>query len=188
MDKYPMVELVTYIIGLNDPYGIKHSERVAELCLRMGKAMQMDDKAMEDLELAALLHDLGKLAIPEATRAKPGPLTEAETLLMRQHPVMGLNIIKKMNGKISRDVHLAIYHHHEDWSGTGYPAGLKGVAIPLKARIIRIADTFDALTHVRGYKPAEPASSAIQRMVDEQVEQKLFDPNLFSLFLQLVTE
>lgn len=183
-----MVSLVTYLIGLHDPYGVDHSERVADLCLMLGERMKLEPAIMENLELAALLHDVGKMALPDSVRQKPGALTEAEMILMQQHPFMGLNILKRMNGNISRDVHLAIYHHHENWDGSGYPSGLKGVAIPLKARIIRIADSYDALTHMRGYKPAEPATSALQKMIADQQQQLLYDPNLFQVFIKLMME
>jgi len=185
-EKYPMVSLITYIIGLFDPYGVHHSERVADLCVTIGKQLELDPEALEILELSALLHDIGKLAIPEATRSKPGPLLEAEQYMMRQHADMGLRIIQRMNGDISPRVHLAIYHHHEDWSGSGYPAGLQGEMIPLEARIIRIADTFDAITHSRGYRVSIDSSSALQKMEQEQEELGLFDPHLFRVFLEIM--
>ncbi len=187
-DKYPMVQLVTYIIGLHDPYGVNHSDRVAELCVRMGESLQWPAAALEILELSTLLHDIGKLAIPDATRAKPGPLTEAEIYMMRQHPAMGINILRRMNGNISPRVHRAIYHHHENWSGTGYPGRLKGDAIPLEARIIRIADTYDALTHSRGYRAPLGRNNALSWMVREQERDTLFDPFLFRVFLGMMKE
>ena len=187
-DKYPMVSLITYIIGLYDPYGVNHSERVAQICLWIGSRIGLTADELEVLELSALLHDIGKLGIPESTRIKPGALTEAEYFMMRQHPAMGLNIVRRMNGSISEKVHLSIFHHHEDWGGTGYPAGLKGEAIPLEARVIRIADTFDALTHSRGYRPPLTVGEALQLMVQEQEVKQLYDPNLFRVFLDLVVE
>jgi HD-GYP domain-containing protein (c-di-GMP phosphodiesterase class II) len=185
-NKYPMVKLVTYLIGLYDPYGVDHSERTAALSASIGITVGMSRKALENLELAALLHDIGKLAIPESTRAKPGRLTEAEMLLMRQHPAMGLKILQHMNGSISPDVHLAIFHHHEDYGGTGYPAGLKGDMIPLESRIIRIADSFDALTYLRGYRPPLSKIQAVELMVADQQQSRLYDPGLLNVFLDVV--
>lgn len=185
-DKYPMVSLITYIIGLFDPYGVNHSERVADLCLRMGERLHLDNQQLETLELSALLHDIGKLGIPESTRIKPGRLTEAEYFMMQQHTAMGLKIIQHMNGTISEQVHLAIYHHHENYSGTGYPSGLKGDAIPLEARLIRIADTYDAITQSRGYRLPLTGGSALELMVKDQEKDMLFDPDLFRIFLAVI--
>ena len=188
VEKHPMVSLITYIIGLFDPYGIHHSERVAELSEKIGKQIGMNDIELEDLVLAGLLHDIGKLGIPESIRAKPGKLMEAEYFLMQQHPVIGLKIIRKMNGAISQNVHLAIYHHHEDYGGTGYPKGLKGAEIPLAARIIRIADTYDAMTNSRGYRLPIDRRGALEMMVKDQERYMPFDPNLFRIFLGIMLE
>ena len=185
-EKYPMIKLVTYIIGLFDPYGIDHSERVAFLCMDIGRKMNLPEDKVEHLELAALLHDVGKLGIPEGIRAKPGALTEAEYFMMKQHPLIGRLILEHMNGRISREVHAAIYHHHENWDGSGYPEGLAGNAIPLQARIIRIADTYDAITHTRGYRMPVEKDEAIQIMVRDQEAQNLFDPDIFKIFLSVM--
>ena len=100
-EKYPMVKLITFIISLSDLYGINHSERVAELCMQIGTRISLPPYKLEDLQLAALLHDIGKLGIPETTRTKPGMLTQAEYWMMQQHTRMGLHIIQQMNGSLS---------------------------------------------------------------------------------------
>jgi HD-GYP domain-containing protein (c-di-GMP phosphodiesterase class II) len=184
--KFPMVHLVTYMIGLFDPYGVNHSERVADLCVRMGRHIQMMEQELEDLEISGLLHDIGKVGIPEWIRTKPGQLTEAELFMMQQHSLMGYNIIQKMNGSISKKVHQAILHHHENWNGTGYPDKLKGNAIPWEARFIRIADTFDAMTHSRGIRMPLTDEQAITVMQLDQETKELFDPNLFRVFLEVM--
>lgn len=184
--KYPMIGLVTHLIGLFDPYGIKHSERVAALALRMGAALNFTPEQIEILDLAAHLHDIGKAGIPEAIRGKPGALTEAEFFLMKQHPKIGRDILTHMNGRLSPAVYAAVLHHHEDWSGTGYPDGLKAEEIPLEARIIRIADTYDALTYLRGYQPPLSHREAVELMRHDQAVRQLFDPDLFAVFLQLM--
>jgi putative nucleotidyltransferase with HDIG domain len=184
--KYPMVELITYIVGLFDPYGIDHSERTANLSVKLGERYGMTDTQLDELELAGLLHDIGKMGIPESIRSKAGQLTEAEFFLMQQHPEIGWKIMQRMNGNITKSVRLAIYHHHENYDGSGYPAKLKGEAIPLEARIIRIADTFDAITHSRGIRtPLEPAR-AMAVMERDQEGGPLFDPSLFALFLEMM--
>lgn len=182
---YPMVKLVSYLIGLHDVYGVEHGERVAKICLELGKVYGISGQDLEILELSGLIHDIGKLTLPDSIRAKPGKLTEAELLMMRQHPVFGLNILQRMNGSISPRVHQAVLHHHEDFGGTGYPNGLKGEDIPIEARIIRIADTFDALTHLRGYRPPLSKSDAIDLMLEDQEKHQLYDPKLLRLFLEL---
>ena len=93
-----------------------------------------------------------------------------------------------MNGSIRKAVHLAIHHHHEDWNGTGYPDKLKGDAIPLESRIIRIADTFDAMTHSRGYRAALTKEQALTMMMHDQEARQLFDPALFDIFLAIMAE
>lgn len=186
IQKYPMVELITYIVGLFDPYGIHHSERTAQLAVMIGQALDLLDAQLEDLELAALLHDIGKLGIPESIRSKAGQLTEAEFFLMQQHPEIGWKIMQRMNGAITKTVRLAIYHHHENYDGSGYPGKLKGEAIPLEARIIRIADTFDAITHSRGIRVPLSLLEALEIMENDQENGPLFDPHLFTLFLELM--
>ena len=104
---------------------------------------------------------------------------------MQQHPLLGLNIIKRMNGSISEQVRLAIYHHHENWNGTGYPNGLKAEAIPWEARFIRIADSFDAMTHSRGFRMPLTDAQALTVMTLDQETKQLFDPNLFRVFLEV---
>ena len=187
-EKYPMVSLITYIIGVFDPYGVNHSERVAELSMRIGERIGLDETQMEELILAGHLHDIGKLGIPESIRTKPGKLTEAEFFLMQQHTSIGLKIIRKMNGAISQNVHLAIYHHHEDYGGTGYPDGISGKQIPLLARILRIADTYDALTNSRGYKLPLDGNGALATMVHDQEREQLFDPELFRVFMAVMLD
>lgn len=181
-----MVKLITYIVGMFDPYGIDHSERVALLCMKMAQQISMTDADVEELEMAALLHDIGKLGIPESIRAKPGALTDAEFFMMKQHPIIGRKILEQMNGGISRRVHAGIYYHHENYGGSGYPEGLSGDAIPTIARIIRIADTYDAITHTRGYRLSAEKEEALALMERDHANQNLFDPKLFEAFLDMM--
>ena len=104
---------------------------------------------------------------------------------MQQHSLIGFNIMKRMNGAIHERVRLAIYHHHEDWCGTGYPSGLKGEAIPWEARFIRIADSFDAMTHSRGFRMPLTEEQALTVIALDQENKKLFDPTLFRVFLEV---
>lgn len=185
-EKYPMIKVITYIVGLFDPYGIDHSERVAVLSVDIGKVLGLSPAELEELELAALLHDIGKLGIPESIRAKPGALTEAEYSLMQQHVIIGKRILERMNGSISVKVHEGLFYHHERWDGSGYPEGLVGEAAPLYSRIIGVADSFDALTHTRGYRLPTEVGAAIEKLEKEQQEMSIYDPRVFEIFLDIM--
>lgn len=182
--------LLTAIIGDLDPYGVGHSERVTRLSMQLARRAGFKDNTLEmdEIELASLMHDIGKIGIPESIRRMPGEYTFAERIIMKQHTLIGVQYLEKANGTISARVKLYVMHHHENWGGTGYPDRLRGEAIPLGARIIRICDTFDALTHERGYRRAKADKDAVQEMIDEQVRQPWADPNLFRLFLEMVKD
>jgi putative nucleotidyltransferase with HDIG domain len=183
------LELLIYIIGIYDPYGNNHSERVTRLAVLLARrsGIKDDTQEMMDIELGCLLHDIGKIGIPESIRRMPGRYTMPERLIMEQHTTIGMEFLLKVpNGGLSQNMKLIVKHHHEDWNGQGYPDGLKGEAIPLGARVLRIPDTYDALTHERGYQRAYSKSEAIQIMVDEQIKNPWADPDLFRLFLEIV--
>lgn len=129
-----------------------HNLRVARLCVHMGRQMSMSAAELRILARAGLLHDIGKLGIPEAVLAKHSALDESEWILMRTHPEMGLNMLDGA-GPSSREI-LAVLYHHERLDGSGYPYGLKAEAIPIEARIVAVADTYDALTSDRPYRRA----------------------------------
>jgi PAS domain S-box-containing protein len=159
-----------------------HSRRVVELTLRMAFEAGITGIALEHVLRGALLHDIGKLGVPDAILLKPGPLTEEEWVIMRQHPTYARNLLSEI--EYLRPCMDIPYAHHERWSGSGYPLGLKGDAIPLAARIFAIADVYDALTSDRPYRPAWPEAEAL-RYISEQAE-KMFDPDLVKVFLAIV--
>jgi putative two-component system response regulator len=141
-----------------DSYTAGHSRRVRAYSLLLAQALGLDDRQRRELSLAAKLHDIGKVGVPEAILNKPGPLTLAESLIVREHPAIGERILRS----IIRNQHVlsAIRSHHERVDGTGYPDGLKGTKIPLLARVITVADCFDALTSARAYRaPLSPAQA-----------------------------
>jgi putative two-component system response regulator len=141
-----------------DSYTAGHSRRVRAYALRLGRVLGLDDRQMRELSLAAKLHDIGKVGVPEAILNKPGPLTLAESLIVREHPIIGERILRSIIR--NRAVLAAIRGHHERIDGTGYPDGLKGTKIPLLARVITVADCFDALTSARAYRaPLSPAQA-----------------------------
>src|SRR4029077_11402511 len=142
-----------------------HNLRVAHLCAHIGRQMSMSASELRVLARAGLMHDIGKLGIPEAVLEKHSPLDESEWLLMRTHPEMGLNLLDRA-GQSSREV-LAVLYHHERLDGSGYPYGLKAEAIPVEARIVAVADTYDALTSDRPYRKACSQTEAGRVLVEE---------------------
>ena len=142
-----------------------HNHRVAELCVRIGHELGMPAKDLRVLARCGLLHDVGKLAIPDKILRKPGPLTEGEWAVMKTHPEIGLRIVNRA-GPFKREL-LGVLHHHERMDGSGYPHGLAGDAIPVEARIVAVADTFDVLTSDRPYRKARSAKEARAVVIEE---------------------
>jgi len=159
-----------------------HVLRMSHYSQILALAAGYTDEQAEDLLHAAPMHDVGKLGIPDAVLQKPGPLDEREWAIMRRHPEIGAEILGEHKSgvlAIARSIALA---HHEKWDGSGYPTGLAGEAIPEEARIVAIADVFDALTSVRPYKPAWPVEQALG-FLREQAGRH-FDPRLVALFIE----
>ena len=142
-----------------------HNLRVARLCVHIGRHMSMSRLELWVLARAGLMHDIGKLGIPDEVLDKQAALDEAEWSLMRTHPELGLNLLDRP-GQSSREV-LAVLYHHERLDGSGYPYGLKAEAIPLEARIVAVADTYDALTSDRPYRKACSDAEARRVLVEE---------------------
>jgi HD-GYP domain-containing protein (c-di-GMP phosphodiesterase class II) len=142
-----------------------HNLRVARLCVHIGRQMSMSAAELRVLARAGLMHDIGKLGIPDSVLGKHSPLDESEWSLMRTHPEMGLNLLDRA-GQSSREV-LAVLYHHERLDGSGYPYGLKAEAIPVEARIVAVADTFDALTSDRPYRRACTDAEARRVLIEE---------------------
>ena len=142
-----------------------HNLRVARLCVSIGRQMSMSASELRLLARAGLMHDIGKLGIPAAVLEKHSSLDESEWILMRTHPEMGLHLLDHA-GQSSREV-LAVLYHHERLDGSGYPYGLKAEAIPIEARIVAVADTYDALTSDRPYRKACSDGAARRVLVEE---------------------
>ncbi len=169
-------------VDAKDPYTRGHNGRVADLAVEIGRAMGCDARTLQALEYGGLLHDIGKIGIPEGLLRKTVPLTGPEMSLMRQHPAIGADIVREV--ELLRDALPAIRSHHERWDGGGYPDGLIGEAIPLVARIVNAADTWDACTSSRPYQPAlEPAEAAriLGRLRGSQIEPAVHDALLVVL-------
>lgn len=158
-----------------------HTERVTKMAVTLSKLVGIDQEdQLKNIEWGALLHDIGKIGIPDSILTKPGPLTEEEWVQIRTHSEISykiLNEIRYFEGIVDIP-----YCHHEKWDGTGYPRGLQGEEIPLSARIFAIVDVWDALIHRRVYKPAW-RDEEVKNYIKEQAGQH-FDPRLVSVFLE----
>jgi putative nucleotidyltransferase with HDIG domain len=146
-------------IDAKDPYTRGHSERVAKLSVEIGRELGLDDATLRVLEFGGILHDVGKIGIPEQVLGKPARLTPEEFLLVRAHAAIGAEIVDGV--EFLKSAEPAIRHHHERWDGGGYPDGLRGDKIPLIARIVNAADTWDACTSERPYHKAASPREAI---------------------------
>jgi ribonuclease P protein subunit RPR2 len=172
------VRALASAVEARDAYTGRHAERVAAYGLRLAAAYGMELGDHPEIEFGFLLHDAGKVAVPDAILFKPGPLTSAERLIMQQHPVTGWEIVRDIEFLgTARDV---IRHHHERWDGSGYPDRLAGEAIPISARIFAVADTLDALTTDRPYRPASPLAEA--RAMIRRVAGTQFDPGVVQAY------
>lgn len=160
------------VLGLKvkDRGARSHNLRVARLCVHIGRQLSMSAGELRLLARAGLMHDIGKLGIPEAVLSKHSALDEAEWSLMRSHPEIGLTLLDRA-GQSSREV-LAVLYHHERLDGSGYPYGLMGESIPLEARIVAVADTYDALTSDRPYRKACSQSDA-RRVLEAEAGLRL---------------
>jgi len=165
-----------------DAYRGAHSERVAHLARRIAAARGLDADEVAAVGEAGRLHDIGKIGVPEPVLRKPGPLTPEEWNAMRRHPLVGAQIVAPFEC-FARSAAF-IRHHHERWDGGGYPDGLAGAAIPLGARIVAVADVFDALTSRRPYRAAIPYGAAIAELVDEA--GGALDPDLVTTCVALL--
>ena len=160
-----------------------HVLRMSHFSRALALAIGCAPEWAEDLLLAAPMHDVGKIGIPDAVLLKPGPLTEEEWKIMRQHPAIGAEILGEHEGGVLQLARTIALTHHEKWDGSGYPAGLRGADIPLAARIVAIADVFDALTSVRPYKRAWSVDEALAHIQSQAGIH--FDPELVSVFISL---
>ena len=166
-----------------DPYTHGHCERLADYSACLGQHLGLSEEQVIALRRAGVVHDIGKIAVPDAILLKPSALSADEWKLIREHPVVGERICAPL--KSFRLVLPIIRHHHERCDGTGYPDGLRGEEIPITARVLQIVDVYDALTTIRPYKPAFSITDALQTMKQE-VARGWWDPNIFEQFEQLV--
>jgi putative two-component system response regulator len=158
-----------------------HGTRLAEWAVRIGREIGLDEPALEDVEVAALLHDAGKVSVPDAILRKPGPLDPEEWRVMRMHPEFSWAVLRLVPG-LERASLFAL-HHHEKYDGSGYPGGLRGEDIPIGARIVSVIDAFDAMVANRPYKAGLPCEEALRRL--EKDSGSHFDPVVVRHFLPI---
>ncbi len=166
-------------IGIRDDETFQHTIRVAKIAVTIGKHVNLDPQAIENLRRGALLHDVGKLGIPDTILRKPSTLNDEETAIMRTHASFGYELLKPI--KYLEGALVVPYCHHERWDGTGYPRRLKGEKIPLLARIFAVADVYDAMTSDRPYRPAHTAQEALDYIRSQSGMH--FDPQSVEAFL-----
>ena len=179
-----VITTLTYIVDMKDHYTHAHSERVTNYAAEIAKKMGLPPRRIEIIKLAAQLHDLGKIGIRESVLTKPGRLTEEEWEEIKLHPIRGVEILKPFT--FLSDVIELVKHHHERYDGKGYPSGQAGDNIELGARILAVADSFDAMTTKRSYADALSLDEAIEEL--KRCRGTQFDPQVVDTFIELLEE
>jgi len=175
------VRALSSSIDAKDPYTRGHSDRVAHLAKQLAQAYGMSTSQVEDVYITGLLHDVGKIGVPEATLLKMGTLTDEEFEQIKQHPVIGYEILKDIPPMA--DMLPGVLHHHESWDGEGYPNRLKGNDIPLLGRLLAVADAFDAMSSDRAYRAKMPREKVLQILKEGAGSQ--WDAQLVKIFFTL---
>jgi putative nucleotidyltransferase with HDIG domain len=171
-------------MDLRDKETEGHTLRVTEMTLALARILGIEEVELVHIRRGALLHDIGKLGVPDHILLKPGPLSDEEWVLMKMHPLNAFRMLEQ--NEFLRPALDIPYCHHEKWDGTGYPRGLKGDEIPLAARIFAIADVWDALTSDRPYRPAWSEEKALEYIRSNSGSH--FDPKVVEVFLELIGE
>lgn len=191
-EKTKQVELITLnsimaiakTIEAKDTYLSGHSDRVSYCCVEIAKRLGWDEEKIRDLNYMALMHDIGKIGVPDAILNKPMPLEDEDYEILKQHTTVGGDILK--NIRTIRHLYYGALYHHERYDGKGYPTGLAGEDIPIEARIIAVADSYDAMTSNRAYRDRLPDEVVLQEIVKGRGTQ--FDPHLTDLFIEMLKE
>ena len=169
-------------VEARNPYTFEHSVRVADLAVRFGRHLGLAETVLRALQVGGLLHDLGKIGVPDAVLLKRGPLDRAERALLERHPAIGCAIVEPLG--LPEEVLAVVRHHHERWDGCGYPQGLAGGAIPLVGRVVALADAWDAMRSERPYRSRLGEQRARREIRDQAGCQ--FDPELAAGFEEFI--
>ncbi|HEC02308.1 MAG TPA: diguanylate cyclase, partial [Phycisphaerales bacterium] len=167
-----------------DPYAKKHSENVMHYAVAIGRKMNIGPKHLEVIRRAAMIHDIGRIGVPDAVLFKPSKLTPHERNIIEQHPLIAVRILDKMSF-LEQEINI-VRAHHEKWNGRGYPDGAAGTAIPLGARILAVADAFDALTSNRSYHKSRTPAEAVKILVDSSEYD--FDPEIVKAMVSWIEQ
>lgn len=176
------IRALTAAIDAKDPYTKGHSERVAETSVALSQELNLSDRDIENIEYTALLHDIGKIGIADNILGKNSSLTNKEFDKIKEHPIMGAKIIEPVD--FLKNSYKAIYHHHEKYNGKGYPDGIKSEDIPILARIIAVADAYDAMGSDRPYRKKLNKDKILRELKDQSGKQ--FDPEVVKAFISVL--
>lgn len=174
---------LSLLLDLKDLKTGLHATRLAEWAVRVAERMGLPQDELRQVEVASLLHDVGKIGVPDSILLKPGPLTAEEFGVVRRHSEYGWSILNTVPGL--EGTSLLVLHHHERYDGQGYPSGLSGDAIPLGARIVSVVDTFDAMLSNRPYRSGFPAEEVFELLEPQAGAQ--FDPEILTSFFDIAS-
>jgi len=182
---HQLVIALTKALATNDSYTAEHSNKVSYYALKMAQRLNLDKNSMINIQMGALLHDIGKIGVSKSILNKPGRLTQEEYQEIKKHPEIGFDIVSEINELVNLGLGEIILYHHEQFDGKGYPLGLAGDSIPLGARIISVCDAFDAMTSVRPYRKGIPIDKALDQLRAYSGTQ--FDPELVEVLIQCLS-
>ena len=180
IDYHEVIECITCALDAKDPYTAGHSKRVSDMATKVCELIGLKKEDIQKIHIAAHLHDIGKIGVPDAVLNKEGKLTDEEWKYIRKHPQIGADILSKSH-RLSELKNMVLCHH-ERYDGKGYPRRIAGEDIPLTARILCVADSFDAMTSIRCYKKAFPVKVAREKLIQDAGKQ--FDPELVRKFVE----
>jgi len=181
---HELVEVIVAVLDARDPYTFAHSWRVSSVSEAIAERLGLEAKWIERIHIAAHLHDIGKVGVPDYILNKTGSLSMVEYEIMKSHSIIGYNIVSRL--PLLEEISLYVRSHHERFDGSGYPDGISGKDIPLGARVIAVADTFDALTTTRTYREAVSIDDAFEEI--ERCSGSQFCPEVVSAFCSLKNE
>ncbi len=178
-----IARVLSAAVEMHDPYTAGHHERVAELARAMGWELGLDVESLEKLYIAALIHDVGKIGLPVEILGKPSALERDEMKLIKMHPVLGYNLVRKAG--LPQPIPEVIYQHHERLDGSGYPRGLRGDEIIFEARILAVADVVEAIVSNRPHRNALGLEAALYELTKNQ--GRLYDPGVVQVCVKLLS-